>query len=76
MATRANQGPPFSVRVAPQTYRLFDDIVRQLNEQLPHGRISRGAALDLVVSSAHATLAAEGRLRPGQETPRRKDKPG
>lgn len=58
--------PPFSVRAKPETYQLFDQIVQQLNEQLPHGRVSRGEVFDLVVSSASAALR-EGRLYPGQK---------
>mgnify|MGYP000081216513 CR=1 FL=1 len=53
---------PVAIRATPATFALFDQVVQALNAQLPHGRISKAEAFEMVVSSAAATLAAGGQL--------------
>jgi hypothetical protein len=59
-----------TVRMRPETFALFDQMQRQLNEQLPFGKLSRAELLDICVSSTSAALAA-GTLQIGQKRGRR-----
>lgn len=56
------------VRMRRETFALFDQLHRQINEQLPQGvAMSKVAVLDLCVSSTSA-LAAAGQLQLGKRS--------